>query len=74
MLADLDENDFTTDSWANYYGKYQNAVDVINDNNPLEVDVEKATKELNEALNKLVRVASKEDLSVACLLYTSRCV
>ena len=20
MLADLDENDFTTDSWANYYG------------------------------------------------------
>ena len=52
-------------SWANYYGKYQNAVDVINDNNPLEVDVEKATKELNEALNKLVRVASKEDLSVA---------
>ena len=65
MLADLDENDFTTDSWANYYGKYQNAVDVINDNNPLEVDVEKATKELNEALNKLVRVASKEDLSVA---------
>ena len=48
-----------------YYEKYQNAVDVINDNNPLEVDVEKATKELNEALNKLVRVASKEDLSVA---------
>lgn len=62
-LATLDENDYTTDSWNNFHEKYQNAVDVVNDPNPLKGDVETATKELNQAMEDLVRVAGKEILS-----------
>ena len=62
LLAGLNADDYTTDSWANFSEKYQNAVDVVNDSNPLEVDVIKATDELNEAVEQLVRLASKESL------------
>ena len=65
LLAGLNADDYTTDSWANFSEKYQNAVDVVNDSNPLEVDVIKATDELNEAVEQLVRLASKESLSAA---------
>ena len=65
LLAGLEEDDYTTGSWANFAEKYANAVEVVNDANPLEDDVAKAAKELNAALEALERVASKTELNAA---------
>lgn len=61
-LTGLKEADYTTESWSLFAEALQGAKDVIADENALQVDVEDAYKELNEAFGNLKLRADKTKL------------
>ena len=62
IARELDEEDFTAESWAAYLPVYEAAEETAADDEALESDIKKACDALNKAFDELVRVTDFSSL------------
>ena len=73
LAETLDENDYTSDTWAALQTALDEAIKTSNDDNAVQNDVDKACQALYDALMHLAGTADRTALDTA-LAKAERCV